>query len=54
METWDIPAGLGCNSCQGYYISKPIDPGALTRWVRESSWGGKAPATPQDSAGASA
>ncbi len=38
-ETWNILAELGCNSCQGYYISKPVDAASLTKWAQESHWG---------------
>ena len=33
-ETWNILAELGCNSCQGYYISKPVDAASLTKWAQ--------------------
>ena len=38
-ETGEVLAGLGCYSCQSYYISKPVDAAALTKWVHESRWG---------------
>ncbi len=30
---------LGCDLGQGYFFSKPIHPGALLTWLRESRWG---------------
>ena len=39
VETWDILEELGCSSCQGYYISKPVAPHELTKWVQGSPWG---------------
>lgn len=38
-EIWDRLAALGCDIAQGYYMSRPIPPGELTRWLSESPWG---------------
>lgn len=37
--TWDRLAALGCDAAQGYYMSRPLAPDALTSWLRESPWG---------------
>lgn len=37
-ETWDVLRSLGCHSCQGYYISKPLDAQTLGSWLNESRW----------------
>ncbi len=34
--TWDLLATHGCDFAQGYYLSRPIPPAELTRWLRES------------------
>jgi EAL domain-containing protein (putative c-di-GMP-specific phosphodiesterase class I) len=38
-ETWERLAALGCDAAQGYYMSRPLDPDALTVWLGESPWG---------------
>ena len=40
-ETWNRLAALGCDSAQGYYMSRPISPAELPRWLSTSPWGGK-------------
>jgi EAL domain-containing protein (putative c-di-GMP-specific phosphodiesterase class I) len=40
-ETWNRLAALGCDSAQGYYMSRPIPPADLPRWLNTSPWGGK-------------
>ena len=49
-ETWNRLAHLGCDTIQGYYISRPIPAEELIRWLRETApkkgWGiGKPAAT---------
>ena len=34
-EDWDLLEALGCDVAQGYFISYPLDAGALPDWVRE-------------------
>jgi diguanylate cyclase (GGDEF)-like protein/PAS domain S-box-containing protein len=38
QPTWDLLAQLGCDTAQGYFISKPLPIGELDRWVDESGW----------------
>ncbi|MDX1529614.1 MAG: EAL domain-containing response regulator, partial [Gammaproteobacteria bacterium] len=33
-EDWDLLESLGCDVAQGYFISRPLDAGALPAWVR--------------------
>lgn len=35
-EVWDILHGMGCDLAQGYYMSKPLEPAELERWLRTS------------------
>ena len=37
-ETWNALQALGCNSCQGYFISEPLDAQTLDLWLAESRW----------------
>jgi diguanylate cyclase (GGDEF)-like protein len=39
QATWERLAKLGCNAAQGYYMSRPLAPDALTSWLSESPWG---------------
>ena len=43
--TWDCLAALGCDSVQGYYLSKPNHPEVITQWLIDrgtdiSAWAG--------------
>lgn len=38
-ETWDRLTLLGCDAAQGYYMSRPLAPDDLLKWLRESPWG---------------
>ncbi|HZR45913.1 MAG TPA: GGDEF domain-containing phosphodiesterase, partial [Candidatus Manganitrophaceae bacterium] len=38
-EILDWLTEMGCDAAQGYFISKPLPPEDLTRWIQESSWG---------------
>jgi diguanylate cyclase (GGDEF)-like protein/PAS domain S-box-containing protein len=38
-ETWDMLRDLGCDLGQGYYLSKPLPPDELSRWLSESKMG---------------
>lgn len=37
-EVWHKLATLGCDAAQGYYISPPLPPESVSRWLTESSW----------------
>jgi diguanylate cyclase (GGDEF)-like protein/PAS domain S-box-containing protein len=39
QQTWTVLAELGCDTAQGYYISRPQPAEALASWLRESLWG---------------
>ena len=38
QPTWDLLTKLGCDTAQGYFISKPLPAHELDRWVAESGW----------------
>lgn len=38
-ETYEILTRIGCDEAQGYYMSRPIPPADLIRWLEESPWG---------------
>ena len=38
-ETWEKLTLLGCDAAQGYYMSRPLAPDDLMKWLRESPWG---------------
>jgi EAL domain-containing protein (putative c-di-GMP-specific phosphodiesterase class I) len=31
--SWDRLRGMSCDIAQGYYLSKPLPPASLTRWL---------------------
>jgi hypothetical protein len=31
---WDMLRALGCDDAQGFYMSKPLEPVELARWMR--------------------
>lgn len=39
QNSWDRLKVLGCDSAQGYYMSKPLPPEKLSEWVKKSPWG---------------
>lgn len=39
LVTWDQLTAMGCDTAQGYYMSRPIPPVELVRWLAESPWG---------------
>lgn len=38
-ETWERLSKLGCDAAQGYYMSRPLAPADLLKWLCESPWG---------------
>lgn len=38
-EVWNQLKGLGCDSAQGYSMSRPIPPEKLAEWLKQSPWG---------------
>jgi len=36
--TWEMLVGMGCDVAQGYYLSRPLPPDALARWLSEAPW----------------
>jgi diguanylate cyclase len=38
QPTWDLLAKLGCDTAQGYFISKPMPAAQLDTWLAESGW----------------
>lgn len=39
LEMWNMLAQWGCDTAQGYYISKPLPADKLMAWLRDSEWG---------------
>lgn len=39
QEVWDQLKVLGCDSAQGYSMSRPIPPDKLDDWLKQSPWG---------------
>lgn len=37
-EVWNLLSKLGCDTAQGYYMSKPLPAELLMAWLRESRW----------------
>lgn len=35
---WDLLSEWGCDTAQGYYMSKPLPAGQLMQWLKESRW----------------
>ncbi|MBT9613175.1 MAG: EAL domain-containing protein [Burkholderiales bacterium] len=38
-EVWDRLKAMGCDSAQGYYMSKPLPSEKFTEWMQSSPWG---------------
>jgi len=38
QATWDLLAGWGCDSAQGYYMSRPLPAGEFPSWLSASAW----------------
>jgi diguanylate cyclase (GGDEF)-like protein len=39
QESWNTLRGFGCDSAQGYYMSRPLPPVELMDWLHTSQWG---------------
>ena len=39
QETYDLLKAIGCDSAQGYLLSRPVAPAALARWILERESG---------------
>lgn len=40
-EVWDRLKAMGCDSAQGYYMSKPLSSEKFIEWMQSSPWGGQ-------------
>jgi EAL domain-containing protein (putative c-di-GMP-specific phosphodiesterase class I) len=38
-QTYEMLVVLGCDSVQGYYISRPLPPEEFTQWLQHPPWG---------------
>ena len=38
-EVWERLKAMGCDSAQGYYMSKPLTPEKFAEWMQTSPWG---------------
>ena len=38
-EVWERLKAMGCDSAQGYYMSKPLTPEKFAEWMQSSPWG---------------
>jgi EAL domain-containing protein (putative c-di-GMP-specific phosphodiesterase class I) len=36
--TWERLAALNCDLAQGYYVSPPVPPADLVRWLDAAPW----------------
>jgi len=37
-QSWNLLATLGCDTAQGYLISRPLPAPEFKRWMAESGW----------------
>ena len=47
QAVWDKLKFLGCDSAQGYFMSRPVPAEKLNVWLKESAWGYPQPEYPQ-------
>ncbi|MDE2089822.1 MAG: EAL domain-containing protein [Gammaproteobacteria bacterium] len=40
QDTLNMLEILDCNEAQGYFVSRPIDTGEMTKWLKEPRWAG--------------
>jgi len=38
-DVWDLLEMLGCDTAQGFFIRKPLEPRELTEWLCSREWG---------------
>jgi diguanylate cyclase (GGDEF)-like protein len=38
LEIWELLTALGCDTSQGYYMSRPLTVAALDEWMTTSAW----------------
>jgi len=43
QEAWDKLREMGCDSAQGYYMSKPLSAEKFLEWMQNSPWGAQMP-----------
>jgi len=43
QESWDKLRDMGCDSAQGYYMSKPLSAEKFLEWMQSSPWGAQMP-----------
>ena len=48
QESWDKLKELGCDSAQGYFMSKPLSAEKFQEWIKNSEWSGIQTATSPD------
>lgn len=41
QATWDRLREMGCDSAQGYFMSKPLPPDKFMTWMKSSEWSGE-------------
>ena len=39
QESWDRLKKMGCDSAQGYFMSRPISADQFVQWIKESPFG---------------
>ena len=37
LEVWNMLRSLGCDDAQGYFMSRPLEPRALSSWIRNNA-----------------
>jgi sensor c-di-GMP phosphodiesterase-like protein len=43
LEVWNMLRSLGCDDAQGYFMSRPLEPRALSSWIRKNTSSGLTP-----------
>jgi diguanylate cyclase (GGDEF)-like protein len=47
QDAWDKLRDMGCDSAQGYYMSKPLSAEKFLEWMQSSPWGAQMPGAEQ-------